>query len=454
MITLIESLKKDLRRERNNYGHSISRMRQYRSAFKESLRLGLLETAENYKCSLQRYRNDVMNYRSQAINTARKVKLLELLTGGEVLKASPKSAVEKIALDIEHDYEESDRILESGDVTSSYMSETYFNERVENPFLGTYLVTVERVDDYESFLKTLLDDCIISNILPDFTITFEEWKSGYVREGKRVAKIGKYLRKKGFSQYTIDFYSQQIKTEKELYITVSDRVQHITGMSYYSTMDWTGMSGSSCQDPRNEYEECVRLLGSLYDDRLLIIFMHETFEDLQNMQEKMMARTMARIVSYEGCKYLIGTKTYGSMENIDLLEKSLRQLNEFRIFEHTQMYDGDYRHSERTNGTCYITETDEVHIYETVDEYVWCECPRCQGDGEITVYDRFGNSHDVSCPVCGGNGEVETNVFVEVDEYREVESNEEITPYDEGYIHYGSHIQIRLDTKLLETYKQ
>lgn len=408
---------------------------------------------DTYKLNVIRERlntldNDIYIYRTRALDTLNRIRLVKRLTAGTGTGSTVKD-IERLPLTVENDFSQANEILESGEVTSGYDGQEYYSERVKNSFVGTYPVFIERLEDYEKFISTLLDDAILNNVNVDFSVTFDDWKSGYIQDGKRKVKIGKYLKKKGFSQYVLDFYSQQIKTEKTLYITISDRVQHIAGMSYYSTGEWDGMGGSSCQDPRNGYHECIRLLGALHDNKLLVAFLHEKSEDLEDMDEKMLARTVARIIHVDGKQYLITTRLYGNNETRDMLENGLRQLNKFGIFTSQQMKNGDYKHREETNGYVYITEWDEINVYATIDEYVDVDCPMCGGTGDYVVYDRYENEHEITCPACGGSGTVETNVYIDIDEYIDVETKHEITPYDEEYKHHGNYMTININKKVL-----
>lgn len=402
------------------------------------------------------WERNVSFHRLNALKLNKKIHMMKVLTGGSVSNNETNNnnnnnsiEIKKFPLDIGNDYQEANRILESGEITSGFDSVFFYCDRVENDFVWTYRIKIERRESYENFISALVNDALLYKVNIDFSISFEEWKSGYIVDGKRKIKINKFLRKKGFSQYILDLYSQQIRTEKNLYLTVSDRVQHIAGMSYYSTGEWDGMSGSSCQDPRNEYEECIRLLGSLHDDKLLVIFLHESLEDLDDMNEKMLARTIGRIVHVDGFQFLIGTRLYGNNETKDLLENCLRQLNGYGIFSCDQMSEGDYKHRERANGCAQIEGHEEIHICEYVDEYAEVECPLCGGAGTYTVYDSNDNGHEITCPACHGEGSIETNVYIDINEYVDVETTEDILPYAEEYLHYGGYIEIYLDRKVL-----
>lgn len=436
----------------NFYRHEIKKLVEYKTTGFIGERPVDADTMKTIDDRIRMYLDSFKHYKKQSFSAIKKYNSMEtLLENNNTLKGGDNMDINKIALEVENDFYEGDMILESGDVTYQYTTRSYWNNKIENNFLGSYPVTVERLEDYENFIQVLVSDSMENNVKIDFSLSFNEWKQGKKKiDEKRELKLNKFLNKKGFSQYVLDYFSQQIRTEKTVFLTVSDRVQHITGMSYYSTMDWTSMSGSSCQDPRNEYEECTRLLGSLHDDKMLIVFMHEKLDDLEDLEEKMLARSIGRIIHLDGQQYLITTKNYGSMENKDIFENSVRKLNDFNIFTMKQMETlNSEPHSESANGSVEIEEEDEVNIYTTIDEYVSCECPMCDGSGEYTVYTRNDREVEVDCPACNGSGEYEVNVYIDIDEYVTVSDVEEVLPYNENYSHRGNKIVIRIDKEVL-----
>ncbi|OMQ06781.1 hypothetical protein BXO87_01890 [Bacillus sp. GZB] len=417
---------------------------------KEYKRLGIFSGTDREDL-LYYYNRDSLNterHRKNALKYFIKISLFNSLFSG--VGFNNAGAGIRIPLTVEQSYSEADDILESGNITEEYAnSEIYYSERVENNFIGTYPVIIERVEDYGDFLKVLVDDIVLMNKSINFSISYEEWKTGYKVDGKRKVKLNKFLRKQGFSQYTLDYYSQQIKTEKSLYLTVSDRVQHIAGMSFYSTGDWNSMGGTSCQDPRNEYEECLDLLPSMYDNKLFIAFLHEDVEDVADTSEKMLARTMCRLININGKQFLIGSQLYGNNETKDELDKALSLLNSYNVFSLSQMIEGTTVHIEQTNGQFLLEGEDEVYLCNDFEELVNCECPACGGSGEYTVENNRGSSVDIECPVCGGSGDYETFVHASVDTYVTVSDERELEPYSEGYTHFGNSIKIRIDEKVL-----
>jgi hypothetical protein len=412
---------------------------------------------KDVKKHLENIRKEVAEFREKALKEFKKINVLtKLLEKSHVIVKAEKEVI-KHDLEIDNNFTLADEILEYSEYTEMYSSRSYYNERIKNNFIGTYEIAIERVEDYEKFIQTLATDALNKNINIDFSISFDEWKKGYIEDGKRQIKIGKFLKKKGFSSYVLDFYSQQIKTEKTLYLTISDRVQHITGMSFYSNYKWDGMGNSSCQDTRHNHEENIKLLGSLHDNKLLIAFLHESLDDIEKMEydhdcKIMLARVMCRIIHVNGKQFLISTNKYGNNETKDLLEKALRQLNQFNIYTTAQMREGtnyDW-HKEDANGYAEIQKEDTAIIRIEDDYLISCECPVCNGSGVYEVETEYcGIYIDVDCPACGGSGTYETYVWIDIDEYKDVDVYEEVYPYNECYEHCGNYISIKINTDLI-----
>jgi hypothetical protein len=283
--------------------------------------------------------------------------------------------------------------------------------------------------------------------------TIEEWKTGkYQETEKRQIKLGKTLLKVGFSQTVVDFYSLQTKTEKEIFLTISDLPQHVVGMSRLAKVGaFDGMNGTSCQDVRWNGRYPMALGGALNDNKLFVGMLHEDLEDIEDMQDKLVARTVFRYMTIDSEPCLIATYYYGQNDTKDILHKAIEQLDEVNVFS-KEVRGGDYGTlesiQERANGYLEINQTIEVHIEETIEEDVTCECPMCNGSGNYEVYSH-GNYHTVDCPACGGDGDYCTSVYIDVDEYVDVEIEEEIQPYAEGYGHYGYYIRMDVNVKMI-----
>lgn len=383
-------------------------------------------------------------------------------------EAIKQNNIKKYDLSIGHDFDLANKILETGEYTEHLDASYIYNERISNSFVGTYSVQVTRYADYEEFLSRLEAEVRNNPNVTNYPyISFDEWKSGYILDKHgRKQKLGKTLKKHGFSQKLLDFYSTQIKDNKQVYLTISDRVQHIAGMSFFSNGLWSSMGGSSCQDPRNSAESRA-LAGSLYDDKLLVAFLHERLEDLEEMEDqaweaykkdplmedyrgKVIARSVCRIIHVQGKQFLISTRKYGNNATKNYLEKAIRQLNPFGIFTIDQMEgEGSYYHKEHTNGT--YDEWDSIYIDEEVDEYVdvTVTCPYCGGDGNVEWETPSGAYVKIDCFVCGGHGEIDTEVNIYQRVQEEIEAYVPILPYAEEYDHAGDYIRIKINPKVL-----
>lgn len=402
-----------------------------------------------------------------------------------------RNGVRVFPLEVENDFEEAQDILNESEYTDIFEAECIYTEREAIEFLGTYEVKIERKNDYERFLDMLkrdgdcfdirrkkVDKMYLRGLVTardwekiytkyryescdcskcTFKPTFEEWKSGKVQDGKRIQKLGKTLKKLGFPQFVIDFYSQQIKNEETMYITISDRVQHITGMSYYAEMgSWDGAGGTSCQDPRQGYEQCEQLGATIHDKKTYIAMLHADKDDILDMNGKLLARSMMKEITFEGRKFLLATNYYGNNVTKNCLHQGLNQLNEVGIYsidrrEYEFNYDEVFNHSETTNESLKIDIYDDVEIEFEDDFEIECECPVCEGSGKFEVYSYKLDGHvEVDCPTCGGSGEYSTYIYIHESEWVEVEVEKEIEIYAEGYQSFDGYFRIAINGNRLE----
>lgn len=204
----------------------------------------------------------------------------------------------------------------------------------------------------------------------------------------------------------------------------------------------------------------MRLAGALHDDKLHVAFLHEKLEDLQDMEDKMLARVIMRPVEVNGEIVLVPTKYYGNNTTKDQLHKALEQLAEVGIYS-VDIVNREYEEdttewlSMDTSGGYEMTVIEDHTHEETIDEYVSCDCPACDGDGTMTREFTLHNGNDVDfefeCPVCQGSGSYEVNVYEEIDTTVEVEATTTITPYHENegshysYDEYYGTYQIRIN---------
>ena len=379
------------------------------------------------------------------------------------------------ALEVENDWTEAEKIwYTSRKLENLSEPQIAYNEREQLSSLGTYEIIIERKADYNNFTRLLNTEKLqkISDIREEiyelyrkgfytreeyhnfyysdidqymknkkdklFTFrlpTIEEWTSGKYQESeKRSLRLGKALLKAGFNQSTVDYYSQQIKTEKTIYITISDRVHHILGMSNYVDLEnlrFDGFQGSSCQDTRHGYSEIDKLAGSLYDENLYIAMMHYSLDDVNNMNNKLAGRTILRQAELEGRELLLATEYYGNNVTKNELHEGLKKLHENGIFERT-----DGRDTITIPFGGYFNASAEISAWYCIEESyeIEADCPVCDSDNEYAVYDENDNRHYITCPVCNGSGTIELPFEVSMEDSVEIEVDDcEIAPYVEGY---------------------
>lgn len=240
--------------------------------------------------------------------------------------------------------------------------------------------------------RTLLDDILKADFSfadDDRVPNEEEWKSGKISEGNRVSKIGKYLRKKMFSQDLIDFYSAQSKKSGKYYVTISDLPQHIVGMSYYAELDsWDGWNGTSCMDTRHDGSYCTALLGSLGDKTSYVAMLHANLSDLDNLENKLLARVLLREVEVDGTLCLVPTRYYGNNDTKNILGDAMK----------------------------HIQAEEEIYSLKSVSSYsseikIDCEIGNCLINKGETGLDsnevvsegcvKLSKLNDCDCPMCG-----------------------------------------------------
>lgn len=407
-----------------------------------------------------------------------------------------KNGVEVHALEVEKDF---DAVVDMFDYNENLRQcdpWDAYEKRVPNNFVGSYKVEVSSTTEYDRFINVLRNEVnahkdqlrgnyftkvreyetfiikqymrglISDSQAQDFRSvandraveavgtcpcglcsfnrypTIEEWKTGKYQEGKRTMKLGKKLLKSGFLQRTLDYYSAQHKRDsKTMYFTISDLPQHIAGMTYYSTGEW-----SSCQDPRDEDSEyCIGLIGSLHDDKLFVGMLHESLDDLDDMEEKLIGRTMMRYLTVDGAPVLVATTYYADYDDRGYVKSAVEQLSELDIYTKDCMFEDAIMEEvkEPANGSYELVVTEEVHVKEMIEEDVECDCPACR-DGRYEVQVSNGDWVKIDCPVCGGSGTYSAMVYADVDEWVDVETKKDILPYDEDYSHYEDYISMNI----------
>jgi len=415
-----------------------------------------------------------------------------------------KNGVQVVENGLKADFEKTQNMLEENAYTEIFDAESAFEDRPQNNFEKTYIVKIERQEDFMLFTRMLTNEsnCIdkersvelsenqqlyyadrittdkfrenrdeINERFKNKTCdckpcnfrkpTYEEWQTGKY-EGR--TKINKILKRNGFSQDVLDYYSLQIKEESTKCITISSLPQFIAGMSYWCELgEWDGYRGSSCQDLRHDDEDyALNIGGALHDDKLFIAMMHESVEDFEDFTDKMIARTLMRYVIINGEPALISCQYYGNNTTKNELDNAMNKLNEVGIFGRNitrQRYDENGNsirdnvtiHEESANGKYEYSVIDEVDINETIEETVDIDCPMCSGSGKYEVFSHRIDSHiEIDCPMCGGGGEYSVYVYEEIEVSEEVEGTKEILPYVEGYDHNRDRIKIEINMTLLE----
>lgn len=264
--------------------------------------------------------------------------------------------IKKHALETENDFTLADEMLSLSDYTEDYESEDYYKARTESAlaYVGTYEIAIDRDGDFQEFKRNAYyalceykseeyynaerESVERSEIqakrleMNRFleTITFEEWKAGKLESGM---KLGKKLQKEGFSQAVLDYYGTQIKSEKIVYLTITDRVHDIVGMSNFAEEEsWDGYEGTSCQDTRHNCSYNFNLLGAIADSNLMIAQLHYKLEDVEDMQDNLKARTLVRAwkATYNNKQYSIckGVKFYGDNTTKSEMEAAFQALED------------------------------------------------------------------------------------------------------------------------------
>jgi hypothetical protein len=352
--------------------------------------------------------------------------------------------------------------------------EDFYSERIKSDFVGTYMVKVERTEDFKEFLEKKFwayrntDGARMTN-----HITFENWRDNtYIdmvetQKGmkERTIKLTKALIKFGYPQDLIEFYNIQIKTEKDIFVTISENAQDIAGMSAHAKKgSWTGYGGTSCQDTRLGGSACKSLVSAINCPELFTIMLHENLEDLKDMQDKLLARTNAFIVTLDHSRidecirdrenidtlddsidflkemaldqqFIFTVGAYGNSQTKDILRKALKEMNKAKIYN-GQISDSelwDYSSNQDIDfGNYSIDTTFKIRVQEErkVRERRTVTCPLCNGNQRIWVEEE----HRIQCPLCHGTGEHEIIVRELVDIDQEVDVQFRSVMYEEGGI--------------------
>lgn len=352
---------------------------------------------------------------------------------------------------IEHDFEEAYKELSQSYVLddmvydSSHV-ETYYNERSEavKAFEGSWKFEADNEDQLKRLNQTLEREVRLKRY-DEESISFEEYKEllnfinsitalEFQENKKDGMKLGKLLKRKGFSNGAVDYYSALDRKKEELYITITSAPQAIAGMSNH------GKGWTSCQmtlDGGGEYNK--HLLGSLSDDKLLLMVI--TKEPLTEWEAEMddviLARSCAHVFNYDDVNVLVPIGVYSSAYH-NAMNTGIKHLQSLGLkVLPTQNGNGGTRltaQAEQADVSRY------AYIYEEINEEieVSCECPLCRGRGEYTTYINDYDEVEVECPFCHGSGEYETTIYIEETIEDEVEVESVIGSYEENGLSYGS----------------
>ncbi|TWN76612.1 hypothetical protein [Bacillus licheniformis] len=337
---------------------------------------------------------------------------------------------------VKANFEEAQNILDYGEYTKDIDVESAYEERLHHGFTGIYECCIDSIQEYNNFVSMLSPDT-------SYYPSIEEWKNNRIVYEGRTIRLGKWLKKEGYTQDIIDSYSAQVKTGKEkYYFTISDLPQHITGMAFYSD------TFESCQHP--DHEDSVHLAGALYDNGLYIGMLHKHIDDLEDMEGLLLARVLFRVVEYQGVTHLIPSRYYGSVETKDIMDRCIRQLEEKHIHTNDVRYDmfidddnDKIQIKQRANGKYHMSMIEDVILHEEVNHDEDIDCPLCSGSGKYKAWLKKSEKEiDVPCPMCFESGKYKVSVSHVIDEIIEVEDCLPISTYADDYTHNGDHILI------------
>lgn len=342
-------------------------------------------------------------------------------------------------------YVEAQDILDSGNHTNVLDAECAYVERVGNPFIGTYEIPLFNNLEYRRFIQILTDTHSM-----EYIPTFQEWQNNKVTINGRTMRLAKWLNKEAVCDSIIDLYSAQPKGGNDVaYLTISDLPQHIVGMSYNAS-DW-----HSCQHP--DSAESVSLGGSLHDDTLLVAMMHDSMDDLLNMEKKLLARVNMRIMDIDGIRHLTPSRYYGSVSNRAMLHECLTHLEALRIHSRAVRFDTSsndindmYQAKMENNGSYEMELIGNEWYYNEIDETVSVDCPCCTGTGSIEIHmEVFNKEVSVSCPMCYGEGKYEMEINVCIETEVEAEEEAELITYTDDYEIEGNFTYMTLSKNYL-----
>ena len=354
---------------------------------------------------------------------------------------------------IKHDFEEAYRELSQSYtldemVYSSEHVKSYYNERSEavKAFEGSWKFEADNEEQLQ-LLKNTLGRELRHRYYTEEAIDFKEYKAlndfiesitppEFQENKKDGMKLGKLLKRKGFSTEAVDYYSALDRKKEELYITITSAPQAIAGMSNH------GKGWTSCQmttDGGGSYN--THLLGSLADDKLLLMVI--TKEPLTEwdaeMDDVILARSCAHVFSYDGVNVLVPVGVYSSAYHVSM-NTGIKHVQSLGM-KVLPTQNGCGSSVRLTAEAKQADVTRYAYIYDEISEEVdvTCECPLCRGYGTYTAYVSDETEVNIDCPLCQGSGEYETTVWIEETIEDEVEVEASIGSYEENGLSYGSY---------------
>lgn len=349
---------------------------------------------------------------------------------------------------VEDDYREAQNIMDNGKYTESVYVESAYNHRIDNDFVGVYECIVDSIHEYNAFMDRLM----LYNL--DAFPSFEEWKNNRIEIDGKAIRLGKWLKRKGISDTDIDYYSKQVRTgQHKYYLTISDLPQHIVGMTYYSNVF------TSCMHP--DRTESIHLAGALHDDTLLVAYLHKDMNDIEDMDNKLLARCNMRIVEYNGTQLLIPSRIYGNDRTQEIMNRCLSQLYDVNIMSYDIRCDDLDDDNDvmvlrqRTNGYYKHRINDHKHLNEDIKKEIEIECPYCNGNKKTNVWiEEAERDVEVKCPVCDGEGITETLFRCDLDEMIEIDTVIDIGTYNDDYEHFGEYVEIKVKREKLKEHME
>lgn len=268
-------------------------------------------------------------------------------------------------------------------------------------------------------------------------LSLEEWSNRRTNDGK---KLGKQLKKLGFSQKALDFDGSFERVSDAHYgLIFNPNYWARLGMSALANPNsWDGYAGTSCQDFRHDEADYPKFVlastvNPFYVIQLIKLRDGEKVTDFtsyESMRNRLIARTL--------CDSVDGRFRYSTLYGNTKTKKILRTYLEALFESGLDLQDGldnDGREYRIIKGLEAFNITDWIYVTYERDESVEIECPCCDGYGEVEAQGSDGRDYTITCPHC--NGARYITDYIEVEYENEIETETELFPYVEGIFHDG-----------------